>query len=68
VNLNARTRRLLGIGLVAIAVVVILFDNWNFSEIGSYTTLAGIETRFFAYGLSLVGVGILTSGLVNLRR
>jgi hypothetical protein len=64
VKLSAWTRRLLGIGFVAIAVFVVLFDNWQFSATGSYTTLAGIETRFFAYSLALIGAGVLTSGLV----
>jgi len=65
VKLSAWTRRLLGIGLVAIAVFVVLFDNWQFSATGSNTTLAGIETRFFAYGLALIGAGILASGLIR---
>ena len=67
-QLNAWTRRLLGIGLVVIAIIVVLFDNWQFSATGSYTTLAGIETRLFAYGLALIGIGVLTSGVVKLRR
>jgi hypothetical protein len=68
VKLHDLTRRLLGIGVVAIAVAVILWDNWEFSATEAHTTLAGVETRFFAYGLSLIGIAILASGLVSLRR
>jgi hypothetical protein len=68
VKVTAGMRRLIGVGLVAIAILVVLFDNWQFSATNAYTTLAGIETRFYAYALAVIGVGILIGGLVKLRR
>lgn len=63
VKLDMRTRRLLGIAVVAIALVVILWDNWEHSLTGSYTTLAGVETRFLAY--VLIAVGVWTTGVLG---
>jgi hypothetical protein len=52
--------------LVTMGVIVVLFDDWQREINGSYTTLAGLGTRFVGYGLAAIG-SIVGSALVMHR-
>jgi uncharacterized protein YjeT (DUF2065 family) len=61
-----KTRMAACLVLVTLGVIVVVFDDWQYEMHGSYTTLAGIGTRFVGYGL--LGIGVVVASALAVGR